>query len=629
MNTESKPTGAKPLAPLMLAALGVVFGDIGTSPLYALKECFEGTHGVAVTEGNVLGVLALIFWSLIILVSVKYLGAVMRADNHGEGGILALLALAVPERTEKLSRFRSLLVLLGVFGATLLYGDGIITPAISVLSAVEGIGIATPHLKDFIVPITIVILIGLFSVQHHGTGKMGKVFGPIMLVWFAVIAALGIKGISSAPHVLNALNPWAAVQFFVVNGWKGFVVIGAVFLAVTGGEALYADMGHFGIRPIRRGWFCMVLPALFLNYLGQGALLLKNPAAAENPFYLLAPGWALYPMVVLATVAAVIASQAVITGAYSLTMQAIQMGYLPRMKIVHTSSHERGQIYMPHINWLLMLACIGLVLGFGSSTNLAAAYGIAVSLTMLITTPLFFVASQRLWNWSPAKAGALCSVFLVVELAFLAANFIKVLHGGWFPLVVGAGIFAIMATWKTGRRLVWDSLQSTALPRELFFQSLEHHLPQRIKGTAVFLAGNPAGTPIALLHNLKHNKVLHERNILLTLVTEDIPYVAAERRAEVESLPAGFQRVLARYGFMEEPNVRELLATTPLVGGPIDMQKTTFFLSRETILPSGTKGMRVWRKWLFAVLSRNAQPATDFFKLPPNRVVELGMQVEV
>ena len=626
---EKKTTGATPTAALMISALGVVFGDIGTSPLYALKECFVGEHGVVPTEGNVLGVLALIFWSLILIVSIKYLAAVLRADNRGEGGILALLALAVPDRSDALPRRRALLVGLGVFGATLLYGDGIITPAISVLSAVVGLGVATPRFKDFILPITIGILIALFSVQHYGTGKMGKVFGPIMVVWFASIALLGIKGILTAPRVLGALNPWAAVQFFADNGWRGYVVIGAVFLAVTGGEALYADMGHFGARPIRIGWFGIVLPALFLNYLGQGALLLTNPAAAENPFYLLAPGWALYPLVILATAATVIASQALISGAFSLTMQAIQLGYLPRMNIVHTSSQERGQIYMPHINWLLMLGCIGLVLGFGSSTNLAAAYGIAVSLTMLITTVLFYVAARRLWGWSVARAGALCALFFVVELAFFCANLIKVMHGGWFPLAVGAGIFAVMATWKTGRRLVWETLKNSALPRDLFFESIEHHAPQRIPGTAVFLAGNPHGTPLALLHNLKHNKVLHERNILLTLVTEDIPYVPAGKRTEVEVLPAGFQRVLARYGFMEEPNVRDLLANTPLVGGPLDVQKTTFFLSRETILPAGSKGMRLWRKWLFAVLSRNAQPATDFFKLPPNRVVELGMQVEL
>ncbi len=626
---DTKTTGRTPVAALMLSALGVVFGDIGTSPLYALKECFEATHGVAPTETNILGVLALIFWSLIVIVSIKYLGAVMRADNRGEGGILALLALAVPERSDRLPRHRLLLVGLGVFGATLLYGDGIITPAISVLSAVEGLGVATTHLKDFILPITIGILIALFYVQHFGTGKMGRIFGPIMLLWFATLAILGVKGILQTPRVLHSLNPWSAVQFFAANGWKGFIVIGAVFLSVTGAEALYADMGHFGIRPIRRGWFAIVLPSLFLNYLGQGALLLTDPAAAENPFYLLAPTWALYPLVALATVATVVASQAVISGAFSLTMQAIQLGYLPRMKIIHTSSRERGQIYMPHINWLLMVACIGLVLGFRTSSNLAAAYGIAVTLSMVIDTVLFYVASQRLWNWSPARAAALCSVFLALELAFFSANLVKVAHGGWFPLIVGVAIFTMMATWKTGRRLVWETLQTTSLPRDLFFESIEHHPPQRIAGTAVFLAGNPNGTPLALLHNLKHNKVLHQRNILLTLVTEDIPYVTREHRTEVEPLPAGFQRVVAHYGFMEEPNVRELLDGTPLEGGAIDVQKTTFFLSRETILPSGSKGMRVWRKWLFAVLARNAQPATDFFKLPPNRVVELGMQVEL
>ncbi|NBR85199.1 MAG: potassium transporter Kup [Verrucomicrobia bacterium] len=629
---QSHSTERAALPALTLAALGVVYGDIGTSPLYALKECFnpESPHSLTATPEHVLGVLSLMFWSLVMIVSVKYLGFVMRADNKGEGGILALLSLAFPER-DKPNRSRAILIGCGVFGAALLYGDGMITPAISVLSAVEGLSVATKVFDGFIEPITVVILIGLFCIQRLGTGRVGKMFGPVMIVWFAVLVLLGLKGILMQPAVVAAINPWHGLHLLFTAGYQGFVVIGSVFLVVTGGEALYADMGHFGVRPIRLAWFALVLPALFINYLGQGALLLTNPKAVENPFYLLAPAspWALYPLVILSTAATVIASQALISGAYSLTMHAIQLGYLPRMVIRHTSSAERGQIYMPHVNWALMLACIGLVLGFKNSSNLAAAYGIAVTLTMLVTTMLFFFAARRLWNWPRKRAMALCGVFLAVELAFFASNLIKVAHGGWFPLVVGAGIFTVMATWKTGRRLVWERMQNATLPRDLFFADIEANPPQRVSGTAIFMAGNPNGTPVALLHNLKHNKILHQRNILLTIVTDEVAHVPAAERVQVEQLPCGFQRLVGRYGFMEEPNILQLLKDAPVTGGPIEIPKTTFFLSRETVLDTGKARLSRWRKWLFAVLARNASTATSYFGLPANRVVELGMQVEI
>jgi len=622
---------ARPALPaLTIAALGVVYGDIGTSPLYAMKECFlpGSSHSVPPTPENVLGVLSLIFWSLALIVSVKYLAFVMRASNKGEGGILALMSLAFPDR-EKPRRLRAILMGCGVFGAALLYGDGMITPAISVLSAIEGLNVATTAFENFILPITVAVLVGLFSIQRIGTGRVGAMFGPVMVVWFIVLTVLGIKGILEKPGVIAAINPWHGLNFLLTAGHQGFVVIGSVFLVVTGGEALYADMGHFGIKPIRLAWFGMVLPALFINYLGQGALLLTNPDAAANPFYLLAPKWSLYPLVALSTAATVIASQALISGAYSLTMQAIQLGYLPRMHIRHTSRDERGQIYIPHVNWALMLACIGLVLGFRSSTNLAAAYGIAVTLTMLVTTMLFYFAARRMWGWTRFKAAAVCCVFFAVELAFFGSNALKIAHGGWFPLVAGAGIFAIMATWKTGRRLVWERIKDATLPRDLFIADIQANPPQRVPGTAIFMAGNPNGTPVALLHNLKHNKILHERNILLTIVTEEEAHVPEAERVQVEQLPAGFQRVVGRYGFMEEPHILKLLADAPIGGGPIDLAKTTFFLSRETILDTGKARLWRWRKWLFAVLARNAQTATSYFGLPANRVVELGMQVEI
>ena len=612
----------------MLGALGVVYGDIGTSPLYALRECFNKEHGVVATPENVMGLLSLICWSLILVVTVKYLMFVLRADNKGEGGILSLLALAFGETAAE-SRTRAAVVVFGIFGAALLYGDGVITPAISVLSAVEGLEIATHKFTPYIIPITIAVLLGLFASQKYGSGRVGKIFGPVMVVWFTLLAVLGVRGILLTPSVLGAVNPWHAVYFFFENQYKAFVVLGAVFLCVTGGEALYADLGHFGAKPIRRAWFLCVLPALLLNYFGQGALILAQPGAESNPFYLLAPTWALYPMVGLATLATVIASQALISGAFSITMQAIQLGYLPRMEIRHTSSEERGQIYLPSVNVALMLACVGLVLGFRSSGALSAAYGIAVTLTMLITTLLFYYAARRLWNWSRLKAGALCSAFLVVEVLFFAANSVKILHGGWFPLVAAAGIFVVMMTWKRGRQLLGERLSASLLPFEIFLEGIRHSGAHRVRGTAVFMSGNPNGTPLALLHNLMHNKVLHERVLLLTLVTVEEPHVAATERLNVEKLTDGFWRVTVRVGFMENPAVPGILEACAAHGLPIKLDETTFFLSRETIISTKLPGMAQWRERLFAFLSRNAQSATTFFSLPANRVVELGMQVEM
>ncbi|HVV70206.1 MAG TPA: potassium transporter Kup, partial [Verrucomicrobiae bacterium] len=629
-NMDAKPATGRYLAVLTVGALGVVYGDIGTSPLYALRECFAGPYVLQPTHGNVLGVLSLIFWSLLVIVSFKYLGIILRATNKGEGGILAMMALAFPKHVAGSSRRRALLIALGVFGAALLYGDGMITPSISVLSAIEGLNVATPAFERFVIPLTILTLIALFACQSHGTGRVGAIFGPIMILWFVALAALGVHGIIQAPQVLYSLNPEMAVQFLVAHGWAGFVVLGAVFLAVTGAEALYADVGHFGARPIRIAWFLIVLPGLFLNYLGQGAVILKNPSAVKNPFYMLAPHWALYPMVVLSTAATVIASQALISGAFSLTIQAIQLGYLPRMAVKHTSSRERGQIYIPHVNWALMVACIGLVLGFQSSSNMAAAYGIAVTLTMLCTTVLFYFAARRLWDWSPLHTLSLCVLFFLVEGAFFVANSLKVLNGGWFPLAAGLIIFIIMATWKTGRQLVWNRLRPAAMPLELFLDNIETSKNLcRVPGTALFMTANPDGTPIALLHNLKHNKVLHERNIILTIVTDEVPQVNPEKRVEMEKLSAGFHRLIAHYGFMEEPNVPDLLTSATLDGKKVELNRTTFFLSRETVVPNKSVSMARWRQWLFALMSRNAQSASSFYRIPANRVVELGMQVEI
>jgi KUP system potassium uptake protein len=625
----SATASSRYLAFMTVGALGVVYGDIGTSPLYAFQQCFAGSSSLPVSRDNVLGILSLMFWSLILIVSIKYLGVVMRASNKGEGGILALLSLAFPERSSKLGRSRVLLISLGVFGAALLYGDGVITPAISVLSAMEGINVATPALDHLILPLTVFTLVGLFAAQCKGTGRVGSVFGPVMMIWFGSLAVLGVGGILKSPEVIAALNPWYGVRFLLISGWTGFVVLGAVFLAVTGAEALYADMGHFGIRPIRIAWFTLVLPGLFLNYLGQGGLVLRNPKSIENPFYLLAPHWALFPMVILSTAATVIASQALISGAFSLTIQAVQLGYLPRIAVKHTSSRERGQIYLPHVNWLLLVACVGLVLGFRTSSNLASAYGIAVTLTMITTSALFYFAARRLWQWSALRAGLVSGVFLGVEGVFLAANMLKVVNGGWFPLAMGSVIFILMITWKRGRELVWDKIRPASMPLELFLVDVSFQKLPRVSGTAVFMSRNPEGTPITLLHNLKHNKVLHQRCLLLTIVTEEVPVVTAARRCQVEPLAPGFQRIIAHYGFMEEPNVPELLAAAPLLGEPYNLNQTTFFLGREVVVPVKSPHMSRWRQWIFALMSRNAQSAGSFYRIPTNRVVELGMQIEL
>jgi len=625
--TRRTPRG-RYLAVLSLAALGIVYGDIGTSPLYALRECFHGPHAIAPLPANILGVLSLIFWSLVIVISIKYLVFVLRADNHGEGGILALTALATPIKPSGRSE-HTFLIMLGIFGAALLYGDGIITPAISVLSAMEGLTVATPFLSHFVVPLTIVIIVALFLFQSHGTAKVGKIFGPVMLLWFSALAILGIAQIARHPSVLVAVNPFHAADFFIRNGWHGFLILGAVFLVVTGGEALYADMGHFGTRPIRLVWFTVVLPALLLNYFGQGALLLEDSEAAHNPFYRLAPAWALYPMIVLATSAAVIASQAVISGAFSLTMQAVQLGFSPRLKINHTSTREYGQIYIPAVNWALMIGCIAIVLGFRTSSNLAAAYGVAVTSTMVITTVLFYVVARRVWGWGVFVTGFLALFFLIIDIAFFGANVIKVADGGWFPLLLAWIVFTVLTTWKTGRRILNERIQSESRRLEEFLEEVEKHPPRRVPGTAIFMNGNASRTPPALLHNLEHNKVLHKRVLFLTVKTKLLPFVPAEERVETESLGNGFYRLKVYYGFMEDPDIPKVLEHIHTPGLSYDRADTTYFLGRETIIPAKHPGMAIWREKLFSVIAHNATSATAYFCLPPDRVVEMGEQIEI
>ena len=616
------------LLTLALSALGVVYGDIGTSPLYALRECFHGSYAVPPTPANILGVLSLIVWSLVLIISIKYLVFVLRADNDGEGGILALTALIRPAQRDASGR-RRLLVILGLFGAALFYGDAIITPAISVLSAVEGLKVATPFFTPYILPLTIVILIVLFLFQQQGTARIGTLFGPVTLVWFLVLALLGLSQIVRTPDVIAAINPFYAVRFFIENGGRGFLVLGAVFLVVTGGEALYADMGHFGIRPIRLAWFGLVLPALLLNYFGQGALLLYHPDAAETLFYHLVPSWGLYPLVVLATLATVIASQAVISGAFSLTYQAVQLGYSPRVRIRHTSAREIGQIYIPGANWALMLACIGLVVGFRSSSNLASAYGIAVTATMGITSILLYVVARERWGWSRLTAGLLIALFLVADLGFFGANSLKILHGGWFPLVVAGALYTLMSTWRHGRRILAQRLQTALLPLDRFLQDIRERQPLRVPGTAVFMYGRLTGTPPALLLNLAHNKVLHERIIVLTVVTEDIARVPAQERMTFQSLGEEFYHVVAHYGFMESLDIPDILNQVKRYGVPLEMEAITYFLARETLLATHKPGMAIWREQLFALMSRNAQSAMTFFRIPPDQVVEMGSQVEL
>ncbi|PQO41112.1 potassium transporter Kup [Blastopirellula marina] len=613
---------------LSLIALGIVYGDIGTSPLYALRECFHEQHSLEVSAANILGLLSLVFWALILIISVKYLVFILRADNDGEGGILALASLVTSFKKPE-GKGSGLIVAMGLLGAALLYADGMITPSISVLSAVEGIEVATPTLKPYVQAITIAILVGLFLFQSRGTAGVGLIFGPIMLVWFITLSGLGIAQIVQAPEVLWALNPLHAAQFLLGNGFGGFLALGTVFLVVTGGEALYADIGHFGTRPIRLGWYSLVLPALLLNYFGQGALLLDEPANVANPFYRLAPSWALYPLVVLATAATVIASQAVITGAFSLTLQAMQFGLCPRLTIRHTSHEQAGQVYLPAVNWVLMLACIGLVLGFRTSSNLAAAYGVAITITMVITSILFFFLVRQRWNWSLPLALIVSGLFLLVDLSFLGANLPKVTHGGWFPLIVAGGTYLLMSTWMAGRRLLEVRMNENSVPIELFLADLLNDAPIRVPGMAIFLTGNPLGTPPALRHNVTHNKVLHETVVLLTVATADVPHVRVAHRSEIEEIGEGVYRLCLTYGFMDTPNIP--LALLTIRDERLDFARLdiSYFVGREDLLATERPGIAIWREQLFAWMTRNSQRATDYFHLPPDQVVEVGGQIEL
>jgi KUP system potassium uptake protein len=639
MTPHAEPAAAprgRYLATLALAALGVVYGDIGTSPLYAIQLAFHGTHGISVSPGNVLGVLSLMFWSLVIVVTIKYHLVIIRADNKGEGGVVALMALVNGSRLARGLAPRRIMIVLGIFGAALLYADGALTPAISVVSAVEGLEVATPALASWVVPITLAILVGLFLLQSRGTARIGALFGPVMLVWFATLGVLGLSEIVRQPAVLAAVSPYHAVRFFGENVGRGFIVLGAVFLVVTGGEALYADLGHFGHRAIQIAWFSITFPCLLLNYFGQGALLLRNPAAAENPFYHLAPDWALYPLIALATAATIIASQAVISGAFSLTRQAVQLGYSPRLTIEHTSSREIGQIYVPSVNWGLMLLTCVLVVGFHlanteqpTSSNIAGAYGVALSTLMLMTTLMFYVMSREVWRWSFARAAAVAGLFLCVDVPFFAANMLKIRYGGWVPLLIAAVVFTLMTTWKRGREILAKRMLEKTVPLNMLLADLAAEPPIRVPGTAVFMYGTTDGTPPALVHNLAHNKVLHEKIVFLTVVTEDVPHVAPAERLTVKHIGKGFHTVVARYGFMDDPDIEDVLAACRTKSLDIHTEGTTFFLGRETLVASERPGMAQWREALFAFMSRNALRATAFFKIPANQVFEVGAQVEL
>ncbi|PHN27815.1 putative potassium transport system protein kup [Pseudomonas savastanoi pv. glycinea] len=618
---------SKPFA-LLIAAVGVVYGDIGTSPLYTLKEVFQGGYGVDVTHDAVLGILSLIFWSLIWVVSFKYMAFILRADNQGEGGIMALTALA-RRATIKYPKLQMTMVVFGLFGAALFYGDSMITPAISVLSAMEGLELAFDGIDHWVVPMALVVLVALFLIQRHGTARIGVLFGPVMVTWFVVLGLLGINGIAHQPEVLHAMNPVWAVRFFIVHPGIGVAILGAVVLALTGAEALYADMGHFGRKPIARAWFALVLPALVLNYFGQGALVLENPEAARNPFYLLAPGWALLPLIGLSTLATVIASQAVISGAFSMTLQAIQLGYIPRMHIQHTSSDAQGQIYIGAVNWSLMVGVILLVLGFESSGALASAYGVAVTGTMFCTTILVSSVMLLLWKWPAVLAVPLLLALLLVDSLFFAANVPKVIQGGAFPVIAGVVLFILMTTWKRGKQLLVERIDEGGLPLPIFISSIRVQPPHRVQGTAVFLTARSDAVPHALLHNMLHNQVLHEQVVLLTVVYEDTPRVPAQQRFEVEAYGEGFYRVILHFGFIDEPDVPAALALCHLEELDFSPMRTTYFLSRETVIPSKIVGMARWREALFAFMLKNANGNLRFFKLPFNRVIELGTQVEM
>jgi KUP system potassium uptake protein len=630
-----KINSTRDLLKVSLGAIGVVYGDIGTSPLYALKECFTGEHGMAATPANVLGILSLVFWALTLVIVVKYLTFVLRADNQGEGGTLSLLALIAPRgNVGKKATGRLVLVLLGLFGASLLYGDGIITPVISVFSAVEGVKVSVPALGYVVAPVTAVILIALFGLQQRGTAKVGALFGPVMLVWFASLAIFGLLWVIKNPRILLAINPYYAVQFFAHNKLHAFLALSAVVLCITGGEALYADMGHFGHRSIRLAWYTVVFPALLLNYFGQGAYVLsldKVDKASFNPFFQIVPSLLQIPMVVIATAAAIIASQAMISGAFSVTRGAVQLGYWPRVSIVHTSGEAEGQIYIPEINWLMMLGSLALVVAFRKegSTGLAAAYGIAVTGTMTITSVLFAVVARERFEWSVRKTVMLVGTFLLIDLTFLSANVAKIADGGFIPVAIAAGIFTMMTTWKAGRAALEKFVQAASLPMDLFMGDLERRQPHRVKGTAVFMTGNPEGAPVVLLHHFKHNKVLHEQVVILSVVTDRVPEVAPSRRVTVREMGQGFYQVVAHLGFMQTPNVPEILRRCREAGLVTAEHDTSYFLGRETLLTTGKSGLARWRKALFGFLSRNARTATSFFGIPPNRVVEMGAQIEL
>lgn len=614
---------------ITLAALGIVFGDIGTSPLYALKECFSAEHGIPFTPAAVLGIISMLFWAITIVVSLKYVLFVMRADNDGEGGVLALMALSL--RTAKAGSSRAkLLMMLGVFGACMFYGDVVITPAISVLSAVEGLEIATPGLSRYVLPLSLVILIALFLIQKHGTTVVGKLFGPVMFVWFLSLGVLGVYNVIKAPEILVAINPYYAVAFMQQHALQAFVVLGSVVLVLTGAEALYADMGHFGIRPIRFAWLFTVMPCLMLNYFGQGANLLINPSAIQNPFYLMVPDALLLPMVFLATAATVIASQAVISGAFSLTSQAILLGFVPRMRILHTSEDERGQIYVPVINWMLLILVVAVVLAFKKSDNLAAAYGVAVTTTMLITTVLAAVVMRTVWKWNPFLVALVISAFFIVDFAFFAANLLKIVDGGWFPLLLGGFAFFLLMTWYAGRMLLRERSKDEGIPLEPFVEGLLAHPPHRVEGTAVFMTGNVATVPVALLHNLKHNRILHKRVFFLKISIWDVPFVEDSKRLTLKELGNDVYILRAAFGFKEAPDVQAVMAlTTSQFGLEFDVMDTSFFLARDTVIPSKIPGMRLWREKLFAWMYQNAAKPSDFFHIPVNRVVELGTKVEI